>query len=66
MKTKSIRAIIKDAEKIEQTSRELAAKLQRKVTVSEIVHELMECLEDAKKRIESKANNISKKGKNDV
>jgi hypothetical protein len=61
MQTKSIRATIEDAKMIEQTSRVLAAKLQRKVTVSEIVHELMECLKDAEKRIENRAVKIGKK-----
>lgn len=55
MKTKSIRARIGDAEIIEQVSRELAAELQRQVPVSEVVAELMECIENAKKRIKEKA-----------
>ena len=54
MKTKSVRAKIEDANKIEQCSRELAALLQRKVTVSELIHEMMDSLADAKKRIKEK------------
>ena len=54
MKTKSIRAKIEDAEKIEQLSRVLAVELERKVTVSEIVSELMEGLKNAEKRIKTK------------
>ena len=52
MKTKSIRAKIEDAKKIEQVSRELAVLLERTVTVSEIVEELTKGIESAKKRIE--------------
>ncbi len=59
MKSKSVRARIEDAEKIEQISRELSANLQRKVPVSEVISELMECLNDAKKRIENKAVKVS-------
>ena len=59
MKTKSVRARLEDAARIEQASRELAAELQRKVTVSEIISELMECLDDAKNRIKKKANGAS-------
>ncbi len=55
MKTKSIRARLDDAAKIEQASRELAAELQRIVPVSEVVAELMEELENAKERVKSKA-----------
>ncbi len=54
MKTKSIRAFIDDAAKIEQASRELSALLQKRVTVSEIVHEMMESLENGKKGIKEK------------
>ncbi len=56
MKTKSIRARIDDAAKIEQASRELAAELQRQVPVSELISELTDYLEDAKKRIKGKAD----------
>ena len=56
MKTKSIRARLGDAAMLEQSSRELAAELQRQVTVSEVVSELMEYLEDAKKKIKERAN----------
>ena len=59
MKTKSIRAIIKDAEKIEQLSRILSVELHKRITVSQIVHELMEYLENAKKAIEEKDAKIS-------
>ena len=59
MKTKSIRARVEDAAKIEQASRELAAELERIVPVSEVVSEIMECLDDAKKRIKKKARKIS-------
>ncbi len=40
-KTKSIRAIIEDAEKLEQIARELAVKFERNVSVSEILNSLM-------------------------
>ena len=59
MKTKSIRARIGDVEILEQASRVLAVKLQRKVTVSEIINEIMEDLENAKKRIEKRNDEIS-------
>lgn len=59
MKTKSIRAKLDDAAKIEQASRELAAELQRIVPVSELVGELMDGLEDAKKRVRKKATRAS-------
>ena len=59
MKTKSIRATLEDAAKIEQTSRELAAELQRVVPVSEVVGELTDGLEDAKERIKEKAKQTS-------
>lgn len=59
MKTKSIRARLDDAAKIEQASRELAAVLQRQVSVSELISELMECLDDAKKRIKKRADKVS-------
>lgn len=54
MKTESIRAKVDDAETIRQASRELSAELQKRVAVSDLVHEMMECLEDAKKRIKEK------------
>ncbi len=63
MKTKSVRAIIEDANKIEQASRELSAELQRRVTVSEVLHEIMECLTHAKERIKTKNVEPSKKTK---
>jgi hypothetical protein len=53
MKTKSVRAQIEDAGILEQTARELAAELQRQVPVSEIIHELMECIGNAKERIKN-------------
>ena len=54
MKTKSIRAKVDDAKIIENLSRTLAVELQRNVTVSEIIHELMEDIENAEKRIKDK------------
>ena len=59
MKTKSIRATLEDAGKIEQASRELAAELQRVVAVSEVVAELTDGLKDAKERIKEKTKGIS-------
>jgi DNA-directed RNA polymerase specialized sigma subunit len=59
MKTKSIRALVSDAEKIEQASRELSAELQKRVTVSQIVNKLMECLEDAKEAIKKENDGTS-------
>jgi len=59
MKTESIRARINDAKKIKNLSRVLAVELERNVTVSEIIHELMEGLEDAKKRIKEKNDTTS-------
>lgn len=56
MKTKSIRARIEDAKLIEQASRELAVELERVVTVSEVVAELMECLDNAKEKIKNGAS----------
>jgi hypothetical protein len=53
MKTKSVRAQLEDAGILEQTARELAAELQRQVTVSEIIHELMEGIGNAKGRIKN-------------
>ncbi len=58
MKTKSIRAKIEDAAAIEQASRELSVELQRRVTVSEVVNKMMECLNYAKERIK-KENDIA-------
>jgi len=54
MKTKSIRARLADAATLEQTSRELAAQLQRKVTVSELINELLEFIDNAKSNITKK------------
>jgi len=59
MKTKSIRATIEDASLIEQASWELSAEIQKRVTVSDIVHELTECLESAKEKIKNKNNRTS-------
>jgi len=56
MKTKSIRARVGDAAKIEQLSRVLSVKLERNVPVSEIVAELMECLKNAEERIKKGAS----------
>jgi DNA-directed RNA polymerase specialized sigma subunit len=64
MKTKSIRAKLDDAKKIETASRKLAVELERNVTVSEIVEELTKGIEDAKKRIKEKNAKISKKKEN--
>ena len=58
-KTKTIRATLDDAFKIEQAARELAATTQREVKVSEIVTELMECLESAKENIKKRAGETS-------
>ena len=60
MKTKSIRARVDDAKKIEQVSRILAVELDRQVSVSEVLNELTEYLEDAKERIKNKNGNTSK------
>jgi hypothetical protein len=54
MKTKSVRARIGDAARIEQVSRELAAEIQRQVSVSEVISELMEYLENAKEKIKKR------------
>ncbi len=59
MKTESIRAKVDDAETIRQASRELSAELQKRVAVSDLVHEMMECLEDAKTRIKEKNDKVS-------
>jgi len=61
MKTKIVRIKIGDALKIEQTSRELAAELQKTVTVSDVIHELTEDLENGRKRIQEKHKNKIKK-----
>ena len=61
MKTKSIRAKLEDAKKIENASRTLAVELERNVTVSEIVEELTKGIENAKKRIKEKDAKISQK-----
>ena len=51
LKTKSIRARLIDAAKIEHVSRVLSVELERQVPVSEVVASLMECLNDAEERI---------------
>ena len=46
-KTKSIRAVIHDAQTIEQIARELAVKFERQVSVSEVVSALIRHSDDA-------------------
>lgn len=50
-KTKQLRAIIEDAKIIEQTSRELSAKLQEEVKVSEIIKGLIKYVPEVEKEI---------------
>jgi hypothetical protein len=59
MKTKSIRARVEDAKKLQQTCWELSADVQREITVSELINGLMECLESAKERIKRDDEQIS-------
>jgi hypothetical protein len=61
MKTESIRVKNEDGEKIRQASRELSAELQMRITSSDVIHELMECLENGKKRIKAKVKDASEK-----
>lgn len=63
MKTESIRVKTEDGEKIRQASRELSAELQKRVTSSEVINGLMECLESAKERIKEEVNIASEKRK---
>ena len=51
MKTKSIRAGIEDVEKLQEVQRELAFKLNRDVTISEIINVLMINIESSKSKI---------------
>lgn len=48
MKSKTIRVDIDDAMLIEQRARELAAKLRRDVSVSEVFHEIIKGIENVK------------------
>jgi hypothetical protein len=54
MKTKSIRAKIEDAEKIENATRMLAVELRRNVKISEIVEELTKNIDEAIENIKKK------------
>jgi hypothetical protein len=54
MKTKSIRAKIEDAEKIEDATRILAVELRRNVKISEIVEELTKNINEAMENIKKK------------
>ena len=51
MKTKSIRAGIEDVEKLQEVQRELAFKLNRDVTIREIINVLMINIESSKSKI---------------
>jgi hypothetical protein len=64
MKTESIRAKTEDAKILKQECRVLSAKLQRQVSVSELINGLMEYLENAKEEIETTAKRTSKEEKN--
>jgi hypothetical protein len=55
MKTESIRARLNDAKILKQECRILSAELQRQVSVSELISEMMEGIESAKKRVKEKA-----------
>jgi len=58
MSSKTVRVKIEDADVIEQAAWDLTAELKKKVTVSEIIKEMMLGLEDAKQRIKEKTNGI--------
>lgn len=60
-KTKTIRVKCDDAFLIEQSSRELAAELQKEVSVSDFMTELVKHVENAKESYKKKADGISKK-----
>lgn len=59
MQTKSVRAKVEDVLEIEKASRELAVTLNRRITVSEFIHALMEYKDDAKERIKKEDVKIS-------
>ncbi len=59
-KTKPVRISIENAFAIEQAARELAAELQRDVTVSNIMDELVKDVPNAKERVKRKISEISK------
>jgi hypothetical protein len=54
MKTKSIRICVRDALEIERATRELAVELDRAVSNSEVIGELVKYLEEAKNNIKNK------------
>ena len=59
MKTKPVKIKVGDAQKLEQTARELSAEFQQVIRVNDIITELMESLESAKKGIKNKIKKVS-------
>jgi len=60
-KTKTLRARLDDAKIIEQAVRVLAAELQREVTVSELIRELVKYVPEASKGIKKRFTETSEK-----
>tara|TARA_B110001452_G_C14923559_1_gene322956 strand:- start:117 stop:296 length:180 start_codon:yes stop_codon:yes gene_type:complete len=59
VKTKPVKIKVGDAQKLEQTARELSAEFQQVIRVNDIITELMESLESAKKGIKNKIKKVS-------